>query len=274
MLGHMVYHTLSHVKNFDIFDLSGRRKLNKNTVLCDIENLNELKSIIQNIRPDFIINCIGLLIKGSSENKEKAIFINAYLPNFLQSTSEEFKFKLVHISTDCVFSGKVGKYSERSIPDSNELYGKTKSLGEFNDNKNLCIRTSIIGLEIKSKGEGLMHWLFSQSGKIYGFKNVFWSGVTTLELSKSILFALNNNITGLWNLTNGIEINKFDLIKLLKDEFLLNSIYIIEKTDIVSNKSLVSIRNINYKVPSYSQMIKELKEYYVLNKSLYKYNIG
>ena len=113
----------------------------------------------------------------------------------LNKLCDSINSKLIHISTDCVFSGKTGGYDENSIKDAIDDYGKTKSLGEFDSECNhLCIRTSIFGPEIKQNGEGLVHWLFNQKGKIFGYKNVFWSGVTTLELSKAIRFSIEKNI--------------------------------------------------------------------------------
>ena len=179
--------------------------------------------------------------------------------------------KLIHISTDCVFSGTKGKYSEKSIPDAIDAYGRTKALGEFDLQNHLCIRTSIIGPELKQNGEGLLHWLFKQKGNVYGYKNVFWSGVTTLQLSKAIVFAIENEIDGLWNLTNGIEISKYELIENIIKTFNLNKISLLENQVIISNKSLTSERCIAYVVPSYEKMNDELKSFYQKNIKLYTY---
>ena len=152
-----------------------------------------------------------------------------------------------------------------------DIYGKTKSLGEFDDEKNLCIRTSIIGPEIKKNGEGLFHWLFNQRGEIFGFKNVYWSGVTTLELSKIIHFSIEKNIVGLWNCTNQNPISKYELLEIIIDRYNLLQIDLKENLEVKSNKSLYSNRDISYKIPDYSTMVEELKFYMERNKTTYNY---
>jgi len=220
-----------------------------------------------------IINCIGILIKGSNENIKNAIYVNGYFPHWLKGVCKEINCKLIHISTDCVFSGKNGGNDENSIKDAIDDYGKTKSLGEFDSFNHLCIRTSIIGPELKQNGEGLMHWLFNQQGTINGFKNVFWSGVTTLELAKAIHFSIKNNISGLWNVTNGEAISKFDLLKTIIKTFSINKLKLEPNTDKISDKSLKSIRGIDYKVPSYQIMLEGLADYYRENQKLYNYKL-
>ena len=108
-----------------------------------------------------------------------------------------------------------------------------------------------------------------QSGKVQGFSDVIWTGVTSLELSKAIDYAISNNIDGIWNLTNEKPISKYDLLKKIIKEFELSDITVEKFLKYKSDKSLKSIRNINYEVPSYNSMLKDLKEYYVLNKNLY-----
>lgn len=273
MLGHMVHHFLDSTKTYDLYNLSYRNKLNSRTIILDITNQKRFLKKIEEISPDIIINCVGILSKGSKENIKNAIYINSYFPHLLKETCKTTNSKLIHISTDCVFSGKSGNYSENSIKDTLDIYGKTKSLGEFNDENHLCIRTSIIGPEIKEKGEGLMHWFFNQSGVVKGFKNVFWGGVTTLELSKTIHFSINNNISGLWNLTNGKSISKYDLLYKISSQFDLINIQLESNVEKFSNKSLSSIREINYKVPSYDEMLVDLAQYFQLNKNQYNYRV-
>jgi len=272
MLGHVVYNTLNKIHVFELFDISYQDKLNSSTIICDVTNLNKLEKIIKKIKPDVVINCIGILIQGAFKSIERAIFLNAYFPHWLKTRCEDINCKLIHISTDCVFSGIKGKNSENTLSDAIDSYGRTKALGEFNIENHLCIRTSIIGPELKHNGEGLLHWLFNQEGSVYGYKNVFWSGVTTFELSKAIVFAIENEIEGLWNLTNGIEISKYDLIENIINVFELNKINLKEDLKKKSNKTLISVRNIDFKVTSYDKMSKDLKLFYKDNKHLYNYH--
>ena len=273
MLGHIVYHFLDSTNKYDLFNLSFRNKLNSKTIIVDISYQQKLSNLINEISPDVIINCIGILIKESNENLKKAIYINAYFPHWLKDICEEIDCKLIHISTDCVFSGKNGGNDEHSIKDAVDDYGKTKSLGEFDSKNHLCLRTSIIGPELKQNGEGLMHWLFNQQGTINGFKNVFWSGVTTLELAKAIHFSIENNISGLWNVTNGEAISKYELLKKIIKTFSINKLKLEPNTDKISDKSLKSIRGIDYKVPSYQIMLEDLADYYRENQKLYNYKL-
>jgi dTDP-4-dehydrorhamnose reductase len=262
MLGHVVYSTLNSLDSFEIIDVSYREKLNVSTIICDVNDLKKLEKIILEFKPDIIINCIGVLIQGTLRNIERAIFLNAYFPHWLKKLCNVINCKLIHISTDCVFSGNQGENSENTTPHAIDDYGRTKALGEFNLENHLCIRTSIIGPELKINGEGLLQWIFKQKGNVYGYKNVFWSGVTTLELSKAIVYAIENKINGLWNLTNEIEISKYDLIEKIITVFELSHINLLEDSKKFSNKSLISVRQIDYQVPSYSEMLHELKDYH------------
>ena len=273
MLGHMVYHFLDSTNKYDLYNLSFRNKLNSKTIIVDISDQQKLSNLINDLSPDVIINCIGVLIKGSNENLKNAIYINAYFPHWLKDVCRDINCKLIHVSTDCVFSGKNGGNEENSIKDALDDYGKTKSLGEFDSLNHLCIRTSIIGPELKQNGEGLIHWLFNQQGTINGFKNVFWSGVTTLELAKAIHFSIENDISGLWNVTNGEPISKFDLLKTIIKTFSINKLKLEPNTDKISDKSLKSIRGIDYEVPSYQIMLEDLADYYRENQKLYNYKL-
>lgn len=273
MLGHVLYNYLNSYSKYILFNVSFREKLNSKTKIIDVTNFDKLKEYILEIKPDFIVNCIGVLINGSKQNIKNAIFLNAYLPHLLNQLSYSMNSKLIHISTDCVFSGKTGGYDEYSIKDAIDDYGKTKSLGEFDSESGLCIRTSIIGPEIKSNGEGLLHWLFQQNGKVFGYNNVYWSGVTTLELSKAIRFSIENNVNGIWNLTNCKPVSKYDLLDKIINIFSLNNIELDKNFEKKSNKTLKSSRDINYKVSSYDSMIKEMFDNFENNRILYSYNI-
>lgn len=271
MLGHVLNGYLELNSKISLFNVSFRNKLNSRTKILDVSNFSLLEKFIEEIKPDFIINCVGVLIKGSNKNIKNAIQINAFFPHLLLELCDKLNCKLIHISTDCVFSGQDGGYNENSIKDAIDIYGKTKSLGEFNLENHLCVRTSIIGPELKEKGEGLFHWLLNQKGEIFGFKNVFWSGVTTLELSKAIEFSIENDVSGLWNLTNEVVISKHELLEKIINYFELNEIDLKSNSEKISNKSLKTIRDINYRVPNYDQMIYELKNYIELNRALYSY---
>ena len=273
MLGHVLVKELEKENSFNVHNIVRENKLNNKSIVCDVLNKIDLRKIIEKIKPEIIVNCVGLLKEKSNSNISKAIYLNSYLPQWLLAFCDSKKIKFIHISTDCVFDGIHGNYTEKSAPNSNDNYGKTKALGEFNSKNHLCIRTSIIGLEINNNSKGLLSWFLNSKGEIYGFDNVIWSGVTTLELSKGIKFSILNGIDGLWNFTNEIPISKYQLLMLIKDIFRVNNLEIKKDKEQKTNMSLKSIRKIDFSIPTYRQMINDLFHYYNKNGMDYNYQI-
>lgn len=270
MLGHVFYNTLKQNTNYEVKDLVYRNKLNENSIICDVTDKNKLALVIKEVNPDIIVNCIGVLIKGSTNNPANAIYINSFLPHYLASLAQEMNARLIHVSTDCVFSGTKGSYVESDFRDADDVYGRSKALGELLGNDTLTIRTSIVGPEIKEAGEGLLHWFLQQSGTINGYSKAFWGGVTTLELSKAIIAAIEQDLRGIINLTNGEAINKFDMLEMFKNEFNREQVNVEPLENKKIDKSLKSERNdFKYSVPSYSTMFKEMHENMQLNKGMY-----
>ncbi|MGG2466343.1 MAG: dTDP-4-dehydrorhamnose reductase family protein [Paraclostridium dentum] len=271
MAGHMVTMYLSNIKDkYNVSNVCHRNKLNKNSIVCDISDINHVNEIIQIIDPDVIINCIGVLNKVAELNIKNTVYVNTFFPKFLARIGEMKNIKIIHLSTDCVFSGSKGSYNEQSFKDEEGIYGLSKNLGEIEDKNCLTIRTSIIGPELKN-GSGLFNWFMSQKGTIKGFSSVFWSGITTLELSKAIDKALDTNIEGIYNITPGYKISKYDLLNIIKDEFKKDDIIIEKNNTIVCDKSLVTIKkDFDYKAPSYEEMVKEMKTWMQENRDLYK----
>lgn len=273
MLGHQLYFFLSQNSNFQLFDISKSMKLTNNTSLYDIKESFFLNYILK-LKPDFIINCIGILIKESINNPDEAIYINSYLPHKLVKIANEIKATLVHLSTDCVFSGKRGSYKETDHRDGDDIYALSKILGEVLDNNHLTLRTSIVGPEIRKKNEGLFDWFMKQKTNIFGYTKVFWSGVTTFELSKAIMWSINNKITGLYHVTNNLPISKYELL-LLFNKYSKKNLEIIPDDKIVSDKTFIDTKNfLDYKIPSYDDMISVMVNNIFKNKVLYPhYNL-
>jgi len=271
MLGHQVVKYLNDFDEFIVDDISYRNKLRKNTIIVDAMDKTALKVAIIKLKPNFIINCIGVLVNGS-QNQEKAVYLNAYLPHQLKEISKNINAKLIHISTDCVFSGSKGQYIETDSRDGQGVYSQTKILGEIIDDTNLTLRTSIIGPELKNNGEGLFHWFMNQSGSISGYTKSIWSGVTSIELAKAIKWSIDNNTTGLYHITNNKSISKYELLKLFQKYTNKEiNIGLIDGNNI--NKSILDSRKIiNYHIPSYEKMVKEMTENMKSNFSLYPYN--
>jgi dTDP-4-dehydrorhamnose reductase len=271
MLGHMVYYYLNSLEKYTIVDASFPQKLHEGSKLLDVTNSAELEKYITKEKPDVIVNCIGILIKGSQIDPSNAVYLNSYFPHQVAKILRKTGGKLIHISTDCVFSGAKGSYTENDFRDADDTYGRSKALGEVINGTDITLRTSIIGPELKEQGEGLFHWFMQQNEKINGYSNVFWGGVTTLELAKVINNVIGLNISGLIHVTNGQAISKFDLLKLFNKYFRKEKLVINSIDDKFSNKSLISIRkDINLNVHSYEKMIEELREVIENNIKLYE----
>jgi len=236
----------------------------------DITDFESLKSIINEGQYDAIINAIGILNQDAEDNKSNAVLLNSYLPHFLSDTTKELKTKIIHMSTDCVFSGKTGGYSEASFRDGETFYDRSKALGELENEKDLTFRNSIIGPDISERGIGLLNWFMQQDGQINGFTKAIWTGVTTLTLAKAMEQALKENLTGLYNLVNNETISKYELLKLFNKYIKEGENVILPSDDLSLDKSLINNRtDFSYTVPSYEAMVLEMKEWIDNHKDIY-----
>ena len=270
MAGHVITTGLKEdINNYEVVSISRTQSLIQPTYLLDISNFKLLEEIIYNENPNIIINCVGLLNKTAEENPDKAILVNAYLPHFLVSITKQKNIKILHISTDCVFSGKEGNYIETSYKNGIGYYAQSKAIGEIINHKDLTFRTSIIGPDINSNGIGLFNWFYKQSGEITGYANAYWTGVTTIELLNAIKFAIKENICGLYHLVNNNKISKLNLLELMKLEFgKKNNILSDEKYKV--DKSLINSRtDFTFIVKDYKDMLKEMN--YWIQKHIYLY---
>lgn len=206
----------------------------------DADNFDGLNNLFLQVRPNVVINCIGLIKQDSrSNNPFAAISINSLLPHKLQSLCTLVNARLIQISTDCVFSGKRGMYSEEDFADANDLYGRSKLLGEVVDTDALTIRTSIIGHELASN-HSLISWFLSQNEKIDGYCEAIFSGFPTVELSRIIrdFIIPNKGLKGLYHLSSN-PISKFDLLTLVGSVYQKN-IQINKSNVLKINRSLDS----------------------------------
>ena len=250
MLGHSLFTNLLMYKH----DVYGTVRSNDNKhlksfgdrVFYDVNlsmgHVDELESIIVKIKPDFIINCIGLIKQKKEakfENKADIIFINSYLPHLLSEIAQRNNAKFIHFSTDCVFTGSKGYYDENDYADSRDAYGLTKFLGEVNNKNSLTIRTSIIGHELEGK-ISLIDWFLSQNSKeVNGYKNAVFSGLPTCYIAEVLNnFVLNKDISGLYHLSVD-PIDKHTLLSLVARVY-GKEINIIKDYALVVDKSLSS----------------------------------
>lgn len=257
MAGSMIK-TFLEEKGHNIY-ITTRDKNKIDNIFFDVlENYKELENIIVKINPQFVINCIGVLNQYAEDDKAGAVLINSFLPHYIDSLSNKLNFKLIHISTDCVFEGERGNYVESDSPNAISFYGRTKALGEINNDRNLTFRTSIVGPDINPNGIGLFNWFLHQEVTINGFSRVIWTGVTTLELARAIEKSFDLNITGLYHLVNNEKINKYELLRLFK-KYTNKNINITEDDSLISDKSIISNRkDFDFNIPSYDEMISEM----------------
>ena len=273
MVGHMLIKQLS--KKFEVFStLRNKNKfdsinffenfLNKENCffIDDINESEALEKIIDRLSPDIVINCIGV-IKQREESQDliNMIKVNSLFPHILNTICYSKKIKLIHISTDCVFSGEKGNYSDSDYPTPIDRYGETKLLGEIKSNNALTIRTSFIGPEILNK-KSLFEWIMSQkNSEIDGYTNAIYTGLTTLEFSKILINIIDNYLylEGVWQISSS-QISKFQLIKMINKKFELN-IRINPNDSFKCNRSLDSMRfkeETTIKVSSWETMIEDL----------------
>jgi dTDP-4-dehydrorhamnose reductase len=278
MIGHKIAQLLEQENN--LFGTTrktiGPKKLGlktSNLIKKDFDK-NQSLGFLDNLNPDIIINCIGITTRRiNNDNISNLEFINSRLPHYLNEWTEKNDKRLIHFSTDCVYSGKSGMYTESDNPDAIDLYGKSKAIGEINNTKALTIRTSLIGREVYNHTE-LFEWLYkNKSGKVYGYENVYYSGLTTIRMSKILEKIINYypDLQGVFNISSK-PITKYSLLKLINRHFKFE-IQVKKDLKIKSNKVLISkkITEItDIEIPTWEDLILEFKEDCVKYSEIYK----
>jgi dTDP-4-dehydrorhamnose reductase len=259
MAGHVVFKSLPKLGDYEVYGVA-RNVISSDRVFnLDVVNTEKLKKIIS-LQFDVIINCIGILNKDAEDNPHKAIWFNSYFPHLLESLTKNTKTKVISISTDCVFSGKKGNYTESDLRDGEGFYAMSKAMGEIVNEKDLTIRTSIIGPELNKNGIGLFHWFMQQNNPVSGYSKAFWSGITTIELAKVIHQTILQDTKGLLIVAGAPKIDKLSLLKLFNKTFKNSVLDISENANYKVDKSMCSSRyDFDYQVPSYEEMILEMK---------------
>jgi dTDP-4-dehydrorhamnose reductase len=230
----------------------------------DVESNEHLLRLMAKVHPDAVVNCIGV-VKQLSESDVplSAIPINALLPHRLADICDLFGARLIHISTDCVFSGRRGRYTESDFADADDLYGRSKYLGEVDYAHAVTLRTSIIGHEL-SGNRSLVCWFLAQHGRVYGFRRAIFSGLPTVELGRVLLEHVlpNPGLRGLYHVS-AEPINKFDLLTLVARHY-GKEIEIVPKLDIAIDRSLDSSRfrhATGFHPKAWDQLVQSMKEF-------------
>lgn len=273
MLGNAVVRVLSEKADWQVFGTirsgSAMRFFRKDVAErllsgVDVQQQDSLTQAFIRVRPDVVINCIGLVKQlAEADDPLQAVPINTLLPHRLAKLCELSGARLVHMSTDCVFSGEKGGYRESDPSDAKDLYGKSKYLGEVDYPHAITLRTSIIGHELQST-HGLVDWFLSQQGKCKGYTRAIFSGVPTVVLARIIrdIVIQHSELHGVYQVA-AKPISKYDLLKLVAEVY--GKEITIEPDDrVVIDRSLNAERfrkATGYIAPEWSEMIKSMYSY-------------
>lgn len=284
MLGHLLLRYLSKYPEYDVYasarSLSSLPKHFPQNLLArfrtDSVDAHYFDSVIRalaSIQPDIVINCIGIIkqLPGSSDPLT-AITVNAQLPHRISLICRTAGARLIHISTDCVFNGKMGMYRESDQSNAEDIYGRTKYLGELSYKHCVTLRTSIIGHELKGRF-GLLEWFLAQHEKVNGFRKVIYSGFPTIEIARIIhdYILPNSGLSGIYHISSE-PISKYDLLLSVAQQY-GKKIVIEPDDDFVQDRSLDSTifrEATNYQPPSWAELIEMMHSDFIANRSLYK----
>jgi len=230
----------------------------------EIYDLDGLMRLFERVKPDVVINCVGLVKQlPGAEDLLTAIPMNALLPHRLLAMCKVAGARLIHISTDCVFDGARGMYRESDFADATDLYGRSKYLGELHDPQAVTLRTSIIGPELAT-AHGLVGWFLAQRGPVKGFTRAIFSGLPTVELARVIRdFVIPAaDLSGLYHVSSA-PISKYDLLRGVAREY-GHSIEIVADGELVIDRSLDSSRfreRTGYVAPAWQEMLRVMHEF-------------
>lgn len=273
MIGNTVLRVLSEKKDWQVFgtvrDETAERFFPSSIAKCLIANIDvnfqdSLVSVLSQVRPDVVINCAGLTKhKPEAEDPLTSIPINALMPHRLASLCKLVGARLIHVSTDCVFSGQEGGYMEDDFTDARDVYGQSKALGELHYPHTITLRTSTIGHELQSQF-GLLDWFLSQKGTCNGYTRAFFSGLPTVVFAQVIRDVVipDKKLFGLFHVAAD-PINKFDLLKMIAGVY-DKDIDIVPDDKLVIDRSLDATRfqlATGYVAPEWPELIKMMYVY-------------
>lgn len=273
MLGNAMFRLLSESSTLVVYGTArvegSRRYFSGNLasqiiVDVDVENHDSLVRAIAVVRPDVVVNCVGLVKQLANANDPlQVVPINTLLPHRLAALCQVTGARLVHFSTDCVFSGAKGNYLESDFPDANDLYGRSKLLGEVDYPHAITLRTSIVGHEL-SGHRSLVNWFLAQQGVVRGFTRAIFSGMPTVELARVVRdFVLPRvQLHGLYHVA-AMPINKFELLKLVAKTY-GKAIEIIPSDELIIDRSLKADRfkeATGYEPPEWPALVQRMYEF-------------
>ncbi|HBV88700.1 MAG TPA: NAD(P)-dependent oxidoreductase [Desulfosporosinus sp.] len=276
MLGHTLFRYLSDDSRFDVYATVRSAKelsywlpsgwIKKVRSDVDVLNPDSLMKVFNDVLPDLVVNCIGVIKQvPKAQDPLVTITTNSLLPYRIALLCGAIGSRLIHISTDCVFDGEKGGYQEGDLPNANDLYGRTKLLGEVVYPNCVTLRTSIIGHELNGN-YGLVEWFLSQETKVSGYRQVIYSGFPTVELARIICEYVipNSEIKGLYHVSSD-PISKYELLKLIKVHYDKN-VKIVPEDSIRLDRSLDSTRFrslTGYNPPTWSDLVSGMHRDYL-----------
>ncbi len=269
MAGHLISLYLKE-QGHEVLGFARSKSLFVESVVGDAMDATFMKELVGVNKYDSIINCIGLLNQDCDEREASAIYLNSYFPHLLVQLTEGMHTQIIHMSTDCVFSGKRGQYTEDDFKDGASFYDRTKALGEIFNDKDLTLRQSIVGPDINKNGIGLMNWFMQQHGEVTGYTGAIWTGQTTLQLAKTMELAAKEKVHGLYNMVPDMSISKYDLLGLFNKYLRKEKVSILPVDKRAADKSLKRTNwNFNCIVPDYEVMLADLAVWMREHKMLY-----
>ena len=271
MAGHMVYSQLKD--KYRCTEVNRRRYSKAKGLYFDGTDRRSYNIFFDSLKLegiDYIVNCIGVLIGASAEDYNLAYTVNRDFPKYLETKFKGTETKIIHISTDCVFDGSKGGYKVTDKPTETSAYGRSKACGEIVNSKDVTIRTSIIGPDLKSEGVGLFNWFMGQTGVISGYTNAFWSGISTIELARCVEWCIEEDVVGLQQVARREKISKCQLLDLFKSSF-EKEIEILEDPSKKVDKSLIPSEGAYEIAEGYADMVNEMRAFIEYTRSQQPY---
>lgn len=269
MAGHVVAHVLASAGHEVDTVARSTGASHVASITLDVRDRDSLDALVTNGSYDVVVNCVGLLIQRCEQNPAEAVLINAHLPQHLAATLAGSQTRLIHLSTDCVFSGESGPYVEQAPYDGQRIYDRSKALGEVINDKDLTLRMSIIGPELSAGGTGLFNWFAAQDGTINGYTNARWNGITTIELARAIEALSDGVVTGLVHLVPKESVSKFELLSRLDSAFHAKLVIEPDAAYSVDKRLLDTREDLPFAVQGYDRMIDDLRQWITSRADLY-----
>ena len=269
MAGHMISMYLRE-RGHDVTGFDRIASPYLETVIGDAMDGSQIKELVRVGKYDSVINSIGVLNRAAEEDKA-AVGLNAYLPHLLEKVTEDLDTQVIHMSTDCVFSGDRGSYAEGDLKDGRTFYDRSKALGELENSKDVTLRNSIVGPDINPGGIGLLNWFLQQKGPVKGYRRAIWTGQTTLQLAKTMEEAAKQRVSGLYNMVPDRSISKYELICLFNQYIRKEQIEVVPDDAFAADKSLkrTKFEGFPYRIPDYEKMVYELGNWMRDHRDMY-----